>query len=129
MKLAAFDLEIAKILEPGDYDWKAQRPLGITCAAVKATGPNPAVDNWEMEWKGTPQLSQAACEDIVNKLCWLASEGYLIVTVNGVGFDFDVLAEESGSPYTCADLAINHHVDLMLMSVCRLGIGEGGGER
>ena len=32
-KYLAFDIEIAKPLVGGD-DWKAQRPLGISCAAT-----------------------------------------------------------------------------------------------
>jgi hypothetical protein len=32
MKYLAFDLEIAREILEGETDWKAHRPLGITCA-------------------------------------------------------------------------------------------------
>ena len=72
---------------------------------------------------------------MVRGLMGLAADGFTIVTVNGAGFDFAVLAEESGMVAECADLAINHHCDMMLISVCKLGwpvglealaIGAGG---
>lgn len=118
MKLAAFDLEIAKEVE--GPDWQAQRPLGISCAAV-------ALSNGELDhyyW------SQAAYEDrmtaiqagrVVNYLQSVVSRSYTLITVNGLAFDFAILAEESGMVAECADLALNHHCDLMLMSVCRHG--------
>lgn len=33
-KYLAFDIEIAKVMTSGETDWKAQRPLGISCAAT-----------------------------------------------------------------------------------------------
>lgn len=48
--------------------------------------------------------------------------GYTIVTWNGLSFDFDVLAEESGMIEKCRTLAINH-VDMMFHALCRLGHG------
>jgi hypothetical protein len=50
--------------------------------------------------------------------------GDTIVTWNGVGFDLDVLAEESGMLRECRKLAANH-VDMMFHVVCRLGHGVG----
>lgn len=34
IKYLAFDIEITKILPEDEDDWKAYRPLGISCAAV-----------------------------------------------------------------------------------------------
>jgi hypothetical protein len=45
---------------------------------------------------------------------------YTIVTWNGTGFDFDILAEESGMLAECKGLAVNH-VDMMFHVLCRLG--------
>ena len=122
MKLASFDLEIAKAVE-GD-DWQAQRPLGISCAMAMTNNPlttDPGDNPWLLTWKGDPQLSMGGAEDMVRKLQWLAEWDYTIVTVNGAGFDFAVLAEESGMVAECADLMLNHHCDMMMMSVCKLG--------
>ena len=48
--------------------------------------------------------------------------GYTLLTWNGVGFDLDVLAEESGMLETCRTLALAH-VDMMFHVLCKLGYG------
>lgn len=116
MKFTAFDLEIARVVE-GD-DWKGQRPLGISCAALTMWGE----DEWEEEknivaWyaldsHGSAQISPRGCATIVRDLLAYAKGGYTIVTWNGGSFDFDILAEESGMRAECAELARNH-VDMM----------------
>lgn len=142
MKLASFDLEIAKAVE-GD-DWQTQR-LGISCAAVmlpemNVSGAAGLVRNlagllegpdldlryfYEISMNQSsvmqPQMSVSGAAGVVCHLAGLAADGFTIVTVNGAGFDFAVLAEESGMVAECADLMLNHHCDLMMMSVCRLG--------
>jgi hypothetical protein len=50
------------------------------------------------------------------------ARGYTIVTWNGVGFDFDILAEESGMPEKCKEL-VTGHVDMMFHVLCQLGFG------
>jgi hypothetical protein len=52
------------------------------------------------------------------------AHGYTILTWNGLGFDFDVLAEESGLLECCRELAANH-VDMMFHVFCQLGHGVG----
>jgi hypothetical protein len=51
-------------------------------------------------------------------------EGYTIVTWNGLGFDFDVLAEESGMYEQCKELALNH-IDMMFHFLCSKGYPVG----
>jgi hypothetical protein len=128
MKLAAFDLEIAKEVE--GEDWQLQRPLGISCAAA-AWHPRESSKIWNslmwfagddftnQPWSGAMTGNQ--CRKIVKDLQDMVADGATIVTVNGLGFDFAILAEESGMVEECADLALNHHCDLMLMSVCYHG--------
>lgn len=128
MKLVSFDLEIAKAVE-GD-DWQAQRPLGISCAAA-AWYPRESSKIWNslmwfagddfsnQPWSGA--MTQNQCRKIVKDLRDMVADGATIVTVNGLGFDFSILAEESGMVEECADLALNHHCDMMLMSVCYHG--------
>src|SRR5439155_6808768 len=48
--------------------------------------------------------------------------GYTLVTWNGVGFDLDILAEESWMIQQCKELAF-HHIDMMFHLVCKLGYG------
>ena len=50
------------------------------------------------------------------------ARGYTLLTWNGVGFDLDVLAEESHMLGACRRLALGH-VDMMLHVLCRLGYG------
>ncbi|MCB0184331.1 MAG: hypothetical protein KDE31_08705, partial [Caldilineaceae bacterium] len=121
----------AKVLPEGETDWQAHRPLGISCAAVctrdsAVTGLSfPDAVLWfghKLESGYQPAMSKAECAELVKQLRHLTeAHGFTIATVNGVGFDFQILAEESGMWRECADLALNHHCDLMLMSVCGKG--------
>ena len=109
MNLASFDLEIAKPIPDDASDWKQYSPLGIACAAVEFG------DSSEpLTWHGVPQMTRAACQQMVGDCLDLVKKGYTFVTWNGCSFDFAVLAEESGMVDECAELAINH-VDIMLM--------------
>jgi hypothetical protein len=121
MKLVSFDLEIAKILPEETFDWQAERPLGISCAALRTRGYGPMMDKTGITYKAHPQLSTDEAGKIVDDLYFFAKRGHTLVTVNGTGFDLQILAEESGRWLDCANLAINYHCDLMLMSVCAKG--------
>ncbi|MDR4509651.1 MAG: ribonuclease H-like domain-containing protein [Candidatus Brocadiaceae bacterium] len=109
MKLASFDIEIAKDL-PGNFDtWEYFAPLGITCAAVALS------DRDEVKyWSGFPQLSMDQCVELVHDLQSLVNEGYSLLAWNGTGFDFHVLAQESKLYRECGALALNH-IDMMLL--------------
>ena len=50
--------------------------------------------------------------------------GFTIVSWNGLGFDFDILAEESGRHDLCRQLAVTH-VDLMFHLFCEKGFAVG----
>lgn len=123
-KFLAFDLETAKVQSPQLRDWKLQRPLGISCAATfcdDAVAP--------LLWYGrkrrespAPKMTAAEAGAIVNYLRQRVTMGYTIVSWNGVGFDFDILAEESGLHEQCKSLALGH-VDMMFQVLCQLGFG------
>ncbi len=109
MRLAAFDLETAKILPPTVSDLKQHMPLGISCAAIALS------DAEEPEvWSGAPQLTADECGKLVDRLQALVAAGYTLVTWNGASFDFFVLAQESCRTEACGQLALGH-VDLMVM--------------
>lgn len=108
MKLAAFDLEIAKILPAETTDLLAHLPLGIPCAAVALS------DGPTEFWSASPQLPRDEAQTLVRRLQDLVQQGYTLVTWNGCGFDFPVLADESGLVAECGELALAH-VDLMLL--------------
>lgn len=118
-KYLAFDIETAKVMPEGDPHWRSCRPLGISCAATLLD------DTDELNlWHGatSDRLSQQEAADLVEYLTAQVNDGYTIATWNGMGFDFDILAEESGMLAECRKLAVTH-VDMMFHILCRLGYG------
>ncbi len=122
MKYLAFDLEIAAIIPEGETDWKAYRPLGVTCAATF-----PSDEEQPYTWRSIdendntlPRMTNDDLISLVEYLQFMAARGYTILTWNGLSFDFDVLAEESGLYAECADLAMRH-VDMMYHVFCIRG--------
>lgn len=117
MKYAAFDLEIIRIFPEGATDWWAYAPLGISCAAVALSDSDDAI-----VWSGHPELGIEGSRAILAGLRRLVQDGYTLVGFNSLGFDFRVLASESGDD--CRDLAMSH-VDLYWHLFCLLGYGPG----
>jgi len=117
-KYLSFDLETAKIL-PDDSmnDWKAYRPLGIACAATLLSDSEDVV-----LWAGKDKMTQQEVAEVVEYLVAKVGQGYTILTWNGLAFDLDILAEESGLMAECKQLALNH-VDMMFHVVCKRGYG------
>lgn len=114
-KYVAFDIEIAADIPEGAADWKQYRPLGITCAATLAS------DEAEPQtWSGGDRMTVGEVCALVDYLQDMESEGYRILTWNGLSFDFDILAEESGRHEECADLALGH-IDMMFHVFCLRG--------
>lgn len=118
-KYLAFDIETATVMPEGDPNWRSRRPLGISCAATLLSDTDELV-----LWHGTDRLSQEEAAGLVEYLMTQVEDEYTIATWNGMGFDFDILAEESGMLAECQELAVNH-VDMMFHVLCRLGYGVG----
>jgi len=94
---AAFDIETATWVADDLEDWRQQRPLGISCAATCTADGN--VVTWcGRTPAGTPadRMDRLTARELVSHLGELTRRGFTIVTWNGLGFDFDILAEESG---------------------------------
>jgi hypothetical protein len=123
-KYLAFDIETAKILPRDVPDILAHRPLGITCAAALATDKKDPQLFYSTDAGGTPsaQMSKDDLSALVDFLTAQVKNDYTILTHNGLGFDFDVLAEESGRLNDCGELAIGH-VDTMFHVFCCKGFG------
>ena len=120
-RLLAFDIETAKPLPEEVTDLLSHRPLGIACAAaVDIEGQHEVL--WHGRNAGTfaAQMSRAEAQGLVHDLVGFVEGGYSLVTWNGVGFDFNILAKESGLPGECASLALAH-IDLMFHIVCSRG--------
>ena len=117
-KYLAFDIETAKVMPENESNWRVRRPLGIACAATLLSDTNEL-----MLWHGSDnQISRQEAASLVEYLKTKAENGYTIATWNGMGFDFDILAEESGMLDECRELALTH-VDMMFHILCRLGYG------
>ena len=121
----AFDIETAKAVEDAST-WKSHRPLGISCAATLLAG-----DNEPVLWHGGQdrsnpgdRLSQEEAANLVRYLAGQVAQGYTLLTWNGLGFDFDILAEEAQMLEQCRRLATDH-VDLMFHILCLRGFGVG----
>ncbi len=120
-KYLAFDIETAKEW-PDGRDWRAYRPLGISCAAT-LPGDTTQVKLWHGVADDGRPADRMAREDVValvEYLLAMTGDGYTLLTWNGLGFDFDVLAEESGMLAQCKTLALGH-VDMMFHVFCELG--------
>jgi hypothetical protein len=117
----AFDLEITKVMPEGVTDFRRFRPLGISCAATLAS------DGELKLWYGKNEhgsiTSQTPVEQLGSLVAYLMGchrDGYKVVTWNGLGFDFDILHEETGGNPDCKFLAFNHH-DMMFHLFCEKG--------
>ena len=128
-KLVAFDIEICKRIPEGTADWKTIRPLGISCGATLTS------DGELRLWHGAEQpsgrlsarLSPEECRDLTAFLLEMEEQGYTAVTWNGLGFDFDVLAEECQDTRMrdlLARLALNH-IDIAFAMLCEKGFMVG----
>lgn len=124
MAFVAFDVEIAKPVPDGP-DILVHRP-GLACAAIAREGDeraailfDPAVapevfdtDTKMMTREGAMRIL-AALEDAVRL-------GDTLVTWNGAGFDFRLLADETGRHADCVRLAMAS-VDMMFQVLCERG--------
>ncbi len=118
----AFDIETAKDVPGDDFNWRPHRPLGISCAATLASGTDQPL-LWHGKTRdGAPEkrMSREDAQGLVQYLSKMAAEGFTILTWNGLGFDFDILAEESGDAASCRECALGH-VDAMFHVFCSLG--------
>ena len=123
-KYLAFDIETAKQIPEGERDLKAYRPLGISCAATLASDADEPLLWHGLTDDGRPadQMTQQDAMNLVHYLAMMVNDGYTILTWNGLGFDFDILAEESGMGEECQRLACDlDHVDMMFHVFCTLG--------
>ncbi|MHC4442562.1 MAG: ribonuclease H-like domain-containing protein [Planctomycetota bacterium] len=121
-KYLAFDIETAKDVPGADFNWQPHRPLGISCAAALPSDAQETTVWHGRNEDGTPakQMSKFEARQVVNELAELTCRGYTLLTWNGLGFDFDVLAEESDSFEECRNLVMNH-VDMMFHVFCDRG--------
>lgn len=123
-KYLAFDVETAKVLPERVKNLLEHRPLGIACAATYTGVEEPRFWFSQDDEKPASQMRRENLIHVIDFLAKSVQEGYTILTWNGLGFDFDVLAEESGMKTECRELARNH-VDMMFHVFCDRGFPVG----
>ncbi|MBS0265982.1 MAG: ribonuclease H-like domain-containing protein [Planctomycetes bacterium] len=125
-KFIAFDIETAAEIPGPDFNWKPHRPIGITCAAAIVSGATQPIvwHGHSPDGRPSPRMTSAEARGVVQFLAEQVAAGYTLLTWNGLGFDFDVLAEESDAFATCRDLALGH-VDMMFHIFCEKGFPVG----
>ena len=125
-EIVGFDLEIARPF-PED-GWDRESSLGISCAATYGLDPNdirvyhPSLNNGAYADEMNPERVRAMIDELVR----ISGEKY-IVTWNGMGFDFLVLAIESRDfkyKQKVANLALGH-IDPFFSMFCDKGYGIG----
>jgi hypothetical protein len=108
VRYAAWDIEIAQEIPDGVDDWMTLRPLGISCAAIHKAILKPDDDGLVVEYEAArvyhgdeqsdgryaDRMTPRQCSKVAYHLIALEALGYTVVSYNGLGFDFDVLAEE-----------------------------------
>jgi hypothetical protein len=122
-RFLAFDIETAAVLSEEQFQNRERhRPLGITCVAAQASdATEPTVWDARQAGGGTSErMTSAQLAEFVEYLRRMSAQGYTLLTWNGTGFDWDILAEGSGCLATCRELATNH-VDMMFHVFCELG--------
>lgn len=125
-KYCGFDIETAKILPEDFGDLHHHRPLGISCTAIWCEDKDKSEVFYSKNSNGdaAEKMSVDDLSQFVDVLIEKIRQGYTIVTHNGLGFDFDILAEESERFDDCRELALNH-IDMMFHFFCGKGFPIG----
>src|ERR1035437_10901458 len=95
----AFDIETAKDVPGEEFNWRAHRPLGISCAATLASD----TDQPRLWYGKTPdelpekRMSQEDAQGLVQYLSSMAASGFRTSPGMGWGLVFDFFAEEPGA--------------------------------
>ena len=123
MNYLVFDLETE--LQSGSLNLDRRIP-GITIAATLASDGAPRLwyEQAEDDRATGSVLSTETASTLVSYLLDAAKTGQSIVTWNGAGFDFRVLARASGQTADCVDLAWAQ-IDLMFWLHCVKGFSVG----
>ena len=124
MAFVAFDVEIAKPVPDGP-DLLIHRP-GIACAAIAREGEERAqvlfdpAESPDVFDPATMALTRDGALRILDALDDAVGRGDTLVTWNGAGFDFRLLADETGRHADCVRLVMAS-VDMMFQVLCERG--------
>ena len=116
---AAIDIETVTEFPLGD-DWRAHRPLGIACVAVCHGGTTTTFHSRDAQGNIAERMTPEDVQTVVRHLTEMRQKGTKLVTWNGTGFDFPVMADESGMMDEVQDLA-RTSIDMMFHLHCIKG--------
>ncbi len=120
MKLLAFDLEIARPFENGE--WR-NKDLGISCIGL-ASFDGMEHDCWtvtdDAARHGDHAMKPEGLDIFLDMLSGYATRGYKILSWNGLGFDFPMIYEYVEQKQLCKALALAHY-DLAFQMFCSKG--------
>lgn len=121
-KYIAFDIETAKDIPGPDFNWRPHRPLSICCIASISDLCGDARVWYSKGTDDAPlnQMTSANVADFVRYIEAQIEAGFTPLSWNGLGFDYDILAEESALLDQCKRQALLHR-DLMFHVVCEKG--------
>ncbi len=133
-KIAAFDIEIVNEYDT-DMQLQEQLPLGVSCIGVASTSNTPNVKTVFHEYypgchhNAKPgevggAMEPADIKRFIDHLLSLHWSDYTIVSWNGMGFDFEVLAYESDTYEVLSQIARDHW-DIMFQVLCIKGFPVG----
>ena len=122
-KFLAIDIETASQFKSGE-DWRKHLPLGIACVTAYASDlPEPIVWVGKNENGYSNHMSMVEVQEMVRDLKYLSGT-YTLVTWNGTGFDWPMIAYESAEVDACRELTRNH-IDMMFHLLCVKGYPVG----
>ncbi len=121
-KYLAFDIETYKIIPNLTGELLAHRPLGISCIGALCADESQPRLFYSKDAAGDPTgpMRKHDVAEFLDFLLARTKSGYTLLSFNGLGFDFDVLSEESGRLDACRQLALDH-VDVMFHVFCAQG--------
>ena len=123
-KYLAFDIETAKVQSTDERDWRAHRPLGISCAATLA-----AESGEPVLWHGVTKLIVRQAECASGKRSnwssiWRIKFGMAIPLLPGMVWALiSTSLRKNQECLTSARRLARDHVDMMFHVVCQLGFG------
>ena len=125
-KYLAFDIETYKVIPELVGELLAHRPLGISCVGALCAGESNPRLFYSKDLNGHPsgQMQKKDVAEFIDFLLDRTRDGYTLLSFNGLGFDLDVIAEESGRLDDCRQLALSH-VDIMFHVFCAKGFPVG----
>ena len=117
-QFVGLDIETVKPFPEG-ADWRDHRPLGVACIALWR-GIGEVFASYDQNDQIADKMTVGDIQDAIERIRELEKEGHTVVTWNGIGFDFPVLAEESDLPEVVEAMALRS-VDMMFYLHCVKG--------